>query len=251
MENRREGKRLRRLYDAYLEKWIPRYAFFSFAGCFVWNCMIYWITQNVITVFDLPLHDLTTAMDQRVPFVPVWVGIYVLSFPFWVVSYALAARENSREDWFRFVFADMASRVVCGLIFLLYPTTNVRPVITGDGFWDWAMSVIYAADPPLDLFPSIHCLASLMCWLGIRKCERLPLWYRRCTLLFAVLIFASTQFTKQHYLVDIFGGTAVALGCFILSRHMHGYRIVERFYSWLDLKVFGRTESYEEKEDAA
>lgn len=251
MGNKRNRKSLRRFYDAYLEKWIPRYAFFSLIGCFVWNCTIYWVTQNIVTSFDLPLHDLTMALDRRIPFVPAWVSVYVITFPFWVVNYTLTARENSRQDWFRFVFADMLSRTICGLIFILYPTANVRPEIVESGFWDWAMSVIYAADPPLDLFPSIHCLASLMCYLGIRKCRQIPGWYKRCTLIFVVLIFASTQFTKQHYLIDILGGAATALGCFALSRHIHGYRIVERFYSWLDLKVFRSREDYEEEESAA
>ncbi len=251
MEDRSYKKRLREWYDAYLEHWIPRYAFFSLIGCFVWSSSLYWITQYCIEAFGLPLHDLTTDLDRQVPFAPAWVSVYVLSFPFWAVSYALAARENSREDWFRFVFADMASRTVCGLIFLLYPTTNVRPEITGDGFWDWAMGVIYALDPPLDLFPSIHCLASLMCYLGIRRCGRIAPWYRQCTLLFAVLVFASTQFTKQHYLADILGGIVIGLGCFVLSRHMDGYRIVQRLYGWLDLKLFGNGQEDEEKENTA
>lgn len=250
MGDRPYQKRLREYYDAYLERWIPRRAFFSLIGCFVWNCLIYWVTQYIIGAFDLPLHDLTTELDRRIPFAPAWVSVYVLSFPFWAVSYILAARENSCQDWFRFVFADMASRLVCGLIFLLYPTTNLRPAITGDGFWDWAMGVIYALDPPLDLFPSIHCLVSLMCYLGIRRCGRIATWYRQGTLLFAVLIFASTQFTKQHYLVDIAGGIAVALGCFALGRHTDGWRLVQAFYGWLDQNMFGDGRKYEEEDTA-
>lgn len=251
MGKNRNGERLRNYYSTHLERWIPQYAFFSLIGCFVWNCLIYWTSQQAIDRLGLPLHDMTISLDQKIPFEPAWVSIYVLSYLFWAGNYMLAARENSREDWFRFVFADMLSRTVCGVIFIAYPTTSVRPDITGDGFWDWAMGLIYALDLPLNLFPSIHCLASLMCYLGIRKCERVPSWYKQCTLLFAILIFASTQFTKQHYLVDILGGTAVAAACFALSQHIHGYRAIERFYGWLNLKVFGSTEAYEEKENVS
>lgn len=245
------NRSLRILYRTHVERWIPRYAFFSLIGCFIWNCAVYWVTQRVIYGLNLQLHDLTTDLDRMVPFQPAWVSIYVLSYIFWIVSYVLAARENNRDDWFRFVFADMLSRTVCGVIFILYPTTNIRPEIVGDGFWDWAMRMIYTLDQPLDLFPSIHCLASLMCYLGIKKCDRIPLWYRQSTLIFAVLIFASTQFTKQHYLVDILGGITIALGCFALSRHVSGYIIFKRLYEWLDQKVFGRTDDYEEKGNIA
>ena len=130
-----------------MDKWIPAYAFFSLIGCFVWNCLVYSITQHLGS--NLYHYDFTTGFDRSVPFCPAWVSIYVLSFPFWVISYALTARENSKEFWYRFVFADMLARVVCGVFFLLIPTTNVRPEITGDGFWDNAMAFIYAMDMPV------------------------------------------------------------------------------------------------------
>lgn len=226
-------------YEAHLLKWIPGYAFFSLIGCFAWNCLIYWGTQQTILGLGLQTHDITSAIDLIVPFQPAWVSIYVLSFPFWAVSYILIARENTKEDWFRFVFADMLAKTVCGVIFIVFPTTNVRPAVDGSGIMDRLMGMIYFLDPPLDLFPSIHCLVSLLSWLGIRKCSNIPRWYRNFSLLFAILIFASTQFTKQHYLADVIGGAVIALVCYGISKHGNGYKRIERFFGWLNLKVFG------------
>ena len=230
-------KKFQNWYGTHMDKWIPAYAFFSLIGCFVLNFLVYSITQHLGS--NLYHYDFTTGFDRSVPFCPAWVSIYVLSFPFWVISYALTARENSKEFWYRFVFADMLARVVCGVFFLLIPTTNVRPEITGDGFWDNAMAFIYAMDMPYDLFPSIHCLASLMCYLGIRKCSTLPKTYRYGTLVFAILVFISTQFTKQHYIVDVIGGITVALGCFTLSMHCNAYKLPERLFAKIHMKVFG------------
>ena len=162
----------------------------------------------------------------------------ILSGGSWAVSYILTARENTREEWFRFVFADMTAKVICGVIFILFPTTNVRPDIDGSGIFDCLMGIIYHLDPPLDLFPSIHCLVSLLSWLGIRKCSSIPRWYRNFTLIFAVMIFASTQFTKQHYLADVIGGIAIALVCYYISRRFGGYKVVEKFYEKLNSKAF-------------
>ena len=208
----------RNWYDAHLARWIPSYAFFPLIGCFLWNCLIYWGTQQIILGMELPVHDVTTALDRMVPFQPAWAFVYVLSYPFWVVSYALTARESSREGWFRFVFADMLAKAICGVIFMAYPTTNIRPDIPGSGIWDWLMGLIYRLDSPLNLFPSLHCMASTMSWLGVRKCTSIPAWYRYFTLCFAVLIFASTLFTRQHCFADVIGGIGVALGCYLLSR---------------------------------
>ena len=120
-------------YEAHIERWIPSYALLSLIGCLVWNCMIYWGTQQTILGLGLHTHDITSAIDLMVPFRPEWVLIYVLSFPFWAVSYILTAKENTRDDWFRFVFADMLAKAICGVIFIAFPTTNVRPDIDGSG----------------------------------------------------------------------------------------------------------------------
>ena len=101
------------------------------------------------------------------------------------------------------------------------------------------MDFIYFMDEPYNLFPSIHCLASLMCYLGIRKCDDIPRWYKAATLLFAILIFASTQFTKQHYIVDVVGGVAIALICFAISLHTNGYLRLMACFERLNQKVFG------------
>ena len=235
-----DNKRLKfyNWYEAHIERWIPSYALLSLIGCLVWNCMIYWGTQQTILGLGLHTHDITSAIDLMVPFRPEWVLIYVLSFPFWAVSYILTAKENTREDWFRFVFAYILAKAICGVIFIAFPTTNVRPDIDGSGILGSLMGLIYFLDPPLDLFPSIHCLVSLLSWLGIRKCSNIPQWYRNFTLIFAIMIFASTQFTKQHYLADVIAGIVIALGCYYLSRRCGGYRIVQNFYTRLNLIIF-------------
>lgn len=224
-------------YQAHMEKYIPSYAFFSLISCFAVNCLVYWATQLLAS--GMYHYDLTTAFDRAVPFVPQWVSIYILSYPFWVISYALTSKHNSKEFWYRFVFADILARIVCGIIFVAFPTTNIRPETAGSGLLDLAMDFIYIMDEPYNLFPSIHCLASLMCYLGIRKCADIPRWYRLSTLLFAILIFASTQFTKQHYIVDVAGGIAVALICFAISMGTNGYKKLMACFDRLNQKVFG------------
>ncbi len=226
-------------YKKYIGHYIPEYAFFSLIACFVVNCLVYWFTQFIIS--DMHLHDFTTSFDRAIPFMPEWVLIYILSYPFWVISYIIIARYNTKEFWFKFVTADMIARVVCGFIFLLIPTTNIRPIITDSGVWDKLMEMIYFLDQPTDLFPSIHCLASLMCYLGMRKNENVAKWYRVATLVFAILVFASTQFTKQHYIVDVIGGVVVAVLSFAVAKHTNWYEKVMYLFDKLTIKAFRGT----------
>ena len=77
-------------------------------------------------------YDLTTGLDRSIPFMPGWSFIYLGCFLFWAVNYILITRQ-SREEWFQFATGDYLSRLICGIFFVLLPTTNIRPEIVGDG----------------------------------------------------------------------------------------------------------------------
>lgn len=108
---------------------------------------------------------------------PQFLIIYFGCYVFWAVNYILAARQE-REQVYRFFTADIISRCVCLIIFLAYPTTNTRPVIEGNGIWDLLAGWLYSIDAADNLFPSIHCLVSWFCFLGIKDQKRIPTWYK-------------------------------------------------------------------------
>ncbi len=227
---------LGRWYQRYIGKWIPMYGLLPLIGCCLFNSMIYTGTQ--LTLKNAYHYDLTSALDRKIPFVPEWVLIYVLSFAFWALSYIVIAREG-KEKWYRFAAADMMSRLFCMVFFVFWPTTNIRPQVVGDGFIAWLMRLIYALDAPTNLFPSIHCLVSWFCFIGVRRSKKLPAWYKAFTLIFALLICASTQFTKQHYLVDIPGGILIAELCWFISNHTKCDQIIRRFFEAVGKRLFG------------
>ncbi|MDE7061727.1 MAG: phosphatidic acid phosphatase, partial [Lachnospiraceae bacterium] len=68
---------------------------------------------------------------------------------------------------------------------------------------------------------------------------KVPRWYQVFSCIFALMVCASTQFTKQHYLVDVVGGLFLAELCWFISNHIQLYRKVERFFDRIGTKVFG------------
>ena len=100
-------------------------------------------------------HLLVSAVDKNIPFIPESLIIYFGCYIFWVWNYVLIAKLD-KERAYRFYFADFFSRVICFAIFLLFPTTNIRPEITGSGFWEQGMRFLYYIDKADNLFPSIH-----------------------------------------------------------------------------------------------
>lgn len=194
-------KAIKKLFSLMGRKW-----YLPFAAV-IWDEMVYYganlMAQNRFH------HNWELSLDRLIPFLPWTVSIYFACFLFWGVSYVLCTIQEDRLAY-RFFLADFLCKVVCLVFFLLLPTTNVRPEITGTGFWDQVMRFLYWVDAPANLFPSIHCMVSWLCYIGARNDPRLPVWYRRFSCLFALAVFASTLTTKQHVLVDVVAGMLLA-----------------------------------------
>lgn len=181
-----------------------------------YNFLMYFICN--VAAMHLPLHSLALPFDHQIPMISWTILIYFGCYIFWIVNYIMIYN-RSREHAYRFFVADFFSRTVCMLFFLLYPTTLERPEITGTGIFDELMRFLYAADKPTNLFPSIHCLVSWFCFLGIRTDKRIPTWYKAASALFAFAVFASTLTTRQHVFLDIIGGVALAhISCLVAFR---------------------------------
>lgn len=161
------------------------------------------VTQNM-THFDFSL-----PIDDVIPFVPAFSVIYLLAFVQWTVGFILIARD-SRELCCRVISGEIISKLICMALLLLVPTTMTRAEIVSDGFFDTIVRYIYRLDAADNMFPSIHCLESWVCFRGAMQMRKTGPWYRYFTLLFSILVFASTVLIKQHAVVDIVGGVLTA-----------------------------------------
>ncbi len=219
---------------------IPAYAVFPLLSCVVINFMVYMGTDMITEGWKH--YDLTLPIDRAVPVVPAFASVYLGCYVFWIVNYILIVRQGE-EHCIRFATADMLSRLICGVFYLAMPTTNIRPVITESGFWESVLLFVYSIDPPTRLFPSIHCLVSWFCYIGIRKQKNVPKPYRIFSCIFALLVCVSTQLTKQHYIVDAIGGILIAEGTWWLAFHTQLYQYPKKLFDWLYVKCFRRKEN--------
>ena len=223
-------------YDKTVGKIIPQYGFFSVIFCFVFNSLIY--TGLQILMKKAKHFDLTTSLDEAIPFEPLWAFVYLGCFFFWAVNYILITRQG-KEGWFQFATGDYLSRIICGIFFILLPTTNIRPEVTGNSFPELLIQFVYWIDAPTNLFPSIHCLVSWLCFAGIRGKSYVPKWYQAFSALFAIAVFASTLFTKQHFIVDVAAGIVIAEACYYIGQHTKYYQKIEDIFDRVNRKVFG------------
>lgn len=119
----------------------------------------------------------------------------------------------------------MIAKTICLICFVVFPTTLVWPVIDADGsFWEQLVALLYRIDSPDNLFPSIHCLESWICFRSARKMKKAPPRYRNVAAVATIMIFASTQLLKQHVLLDAAGAIAAGEMGLLLAHKLYVQR---------------------------
>ena len=202
---------------------------------FLWNGAAYLGARQIAR----PWHhyDMITSIDRLVPFLPWTISVYWGCLLFWGINYSLCAAQGGKERD-RFFCADALAKGICFALFLLIPTTNIRPEIIGETIWNALMKLLYSVDAADNLFPSIHCLVSWLCWIGIRKRKDIPVLYRYFSLAMAVAVCISTLTTRQHVIADVVCGVALAEVCFILSGHTKVRGYYSTSLSFIKSKLF-------------
>jgi len=187
---------------------------------------------------DTVYHNIATSADRAMPFIPQFVYIYLGFFVFWILNFILAAKIG-KHFFYRVIAAFILSDAFCFLVYVFFPTTNagLRPEIAGDSASMWLMTMVYTFSKPTNLFPSTHCFVTWLSFICVRGQKEIPLFYRVFSFIFALAVFAATQFTKQHVLIDIVSAVILAESMYILCGRTGFPKLVERFFSFINIKL--------------
>ncbi len=200
---------------------VPKYAMIPLICTLLANLLAYYGSLQIVDFFNIPRHDIYFPIDGIIPFIPQWIIVYFGCYISWIVFYIIICRE-SKEVCYNFIVAEVIAKLLCLIVFVVYPTQMIhRPPELGMGFFEQAARFLYDIDKPYNLFPSIHCFASWICFRGVTWCKKMPKWVKVFAFILAIMVFLSTLFTKQHYAIDVIGGIAVSeIGIFI-SKKLH------------------------------
>ena len=199
----------------WIQKFLPDYAIRPLILALAANFIIYFGVSQLRD--HLTFHSLTLPVDDRIPFFAPFIIFYILAYVQWIINYLLIAREG-KAFCYHFIYGDVISKLFCLVFFLFFPTTLVRPAVTGHSICDQLVRLVYQIDAPVNLFPSIHCLESWCCIHAALRMKKTPRWYLPITIMMSFCVFASTLLVKQHVFVDIFGGILVFEAGYYLAR---------------------------------
>jgi membrane-associated phospholipid phosphatase len=182
--------------------------------------LIYQLSNHIhfFAPTSLPL----LALDRAIPFVPQTVWIYVGEY---VAIVALYMMSNDDRNVNKFVYAFTALQVAHFLIFMMWPTTYPRAAHALPAELDPAtrhlMTFLRQIDTPANCCPSLHVgsiyLASFI-FLDEQR-QKLPI-----VLTIATAIAVSTLTTKQHYVIDVVLGLAMAVAIYWIFDSRVRYR---------------------------
>lgn len=181
-------------------------------------------------------------LDDAIPIVSAFIIPYVWAYLYWAMG-PVAVSLCEREHFADYMAANLVACVAGTLALTFFPTYMDRvaeglyDVPADPSFFDRLRLFWYSLDgsaTAYNLLPSFHCINSALCYFGVAGRKELPLWFRIYTLVTALLIFASTLFVKQHYLMDILPGVALAALAYFLCKKFHWGQMfapLERYYA--------------------
>jgi membrane-associated phospholipid phosphatase len=145
------------------------------------------------------------AIDAYIPFVPVFVFGYVLYYA-WIFLPVLLLR--TRAHFYQAMIGFVLVQLPAVLIFLQYPSQMTRPVIDDNDAASRLVRFLYRMDPGFNLLPSLHVGHSVLVALFFYTFRPRSFWW---VAIGVVLIVLSTVLIKQHVVLDVLAGAALAV----------------------------------------
>lgn len=159
--------------------------------------------------------EIFISIDERISFKPHWVWVYtVLYYPFFFsVIFTLDSFKHYAYVILSFTFLLLIQVAISFLIPVKTPD-EWREYNPENSLSEKVLSILQSVDRGGNCFPSMHvAIVSLsVCHIWANAADWLGLWFVFVVVI-ALLICASTVFTKQHFFLDIPGG--MALGGFV------------------------------------
>lgn len=180
----------------------PQYRHLLLLLGWVWYLAMYVLTERLIP--ESRCHEVHCVVDDWIPFVEYFVIIYVAWYIYVVGSLAYFLFFDV-ESFKRLQMYIIVTQVVAVIIYIVWPSVQyLRPSsFEHQNFCTWLLQIIYTADTPTGVCPSLHVGYSL----GVASAW----WKRKDTkpgvkigmLLFALLVCLAVSFVKQHSFVDV------------------------------------------------
>jgi hypothetical protein len=168
---------------------------------FMISIMVSNIFYKLLNNGDGNINSLVTNVDEAIPFLKIFILPYIMWYGYITIGLIYLCMKN-RKVYYTSLVSLNVGLIVCYIIYAIFQTTVPRPIVTDSDILSKLVSAIYKHDNPFNCFPSMHVTTTYILIKGINDTENNII----TTLLFniiGVLIIISTQFVKQHVVLDL------------------------------------------------
>lgn len=200
----------------------------------------YLVVEHIVTE---NYHVIHMAFDDRIPFCELFVIPYMLWFPYMVGTVLFLLVTDKKEYYINFIVLAFGMTLFLAVSFLYPNGHNLRPaVMPRDNILTALVALLYKADTSTNVLPSIHVYDSLMAHAAVMHSSYLrehptvyigrklrkgshshsvgftlhTKWIRLASFILSLSIVLSTVFIKQHSMVDVITGTALAAVMYLI-----------------------------------
>lgn len=185
----------------------------SIAIVFLGNGFMYWFLK----LFQRNPIYINFYLDDVIPFWGWAVYIYNMFYPFCLLSFFLIYLWD-KKTYYKGIISIIIGCITCYIIYLLLPTIMYRPIVPEyDPFTNLVIKItFFFDDPPLNCFPSLHCLFCFQVIFSNIK-AKFSINKKLIMITVSTLIIISTLFVKQHFIYDILSAFLICLMANVLE----------------------------------
>lgn len=203
--------KLKNIFNKYWRYLFALYAFI-YLPCF-------FAIENKITMDYPGIHIINGAIDDKIPFLEIFIIPYLLWFAYVVAACIFMVFKADDMEFLKFALSLVIGMTLFLVISVIYPNAlTLRPEYIPDNIFGRLVMGLYGTDTSTNVFPSIHVYNSLAVDIALHKCSALRNHksVKASSRILCILIILSTMFLKQHSVYDVLGGFVMMIVLYIL-----------------------------------
>ena len=180
--------------------------------------IFYFLIQSFIGTSQ---YNLLIGIDEKIPFIPSFIWVYHTMIPVTILTAIFLFQK--RDIFLGLIFSFIFASIVMCLFYIFFPSFYPREsfveISTVSG---WLIEMTRSIDAPHNTFPSGHVTFAwlLLFFVNLSQYTRKYSWIKILYFCWAVLVSISTLTLKQHFVVDVVSGIALAAISYYLCRKL-------------------------------
>jgi len=171
------------------------------ALCFATSIAVSVIFYKLLNNGHGNVNSLVTNIDETIPFLKIFILPYVMWYGYMAIALIYLCMKN-RKKYYTCLISLNIGLAICYIIYAIFQTTVPRPIVNGSDILSKLVNLIYKYDNPYNCFPSMHVTTTYIIMKSIDYTEN-NIVVRFIFNIIGILIIISTQFVKQHVVLDL------------------------------------------------